>query len=67
MNNDEILQTLAHLIGTRYEPSVKHVITQLTARPRVVGPNEISTREYDITRIHINTDANQLIQGFTFN
>jgi len=67
MNNDEVLQTLAHLIGTPYEPSVKDTITEITGRSRVVGPNEVSTREYDIDRIHIRTDANQLIQGFSFN
>jgi len=67
MNNDEILQSLAHLIGTPYEPSVKGTITEITGCPRVVGPNEMSTHEYDATRIHINTDANQLIQGFSFN
>jgi len=67
MNNDEVLQTLAHLIGTPYEPSVKETITKITGRSRVVGPNEGSTLEYDIDRIHIRTDANQLIQGFDFN
>ncbi|MGJ7547299.1 hypothetical protein [Pseudomonas alloputida] len=67
MNNDEVLQALAHLIGTPYEPSVKSTITEITGRPRVVGPNEMSTKEYDINRIHIRTDANQLIQGFSFN
>jgi hypothetical protein len=67
MNNDEVLQALAHLINTPYEPSVKDTITEITGRPRVVGPNEMSTREYDINRIHIKTDGNQLIQGFSFN
>ncbi|MFJ4442924.1 hypothetical protein ACIPZ8_12625 [Pseudomonas sp. NPDC089422] len=66
MNNEEVLQALAHLIGTPYEPSVKSTITGITGRARVVGPNEISTKEYDINRIHIRTDANQLIQGFSF-
>ncbi|WP_416466061.1 hypothetical protein [Pseudomonas sp. LFS044] len=67
MNNEEVLQALAHLIGTPYEPSVKATITEITGRARVVGPKEISTKEYDIDRIHINADANSLIQGFSFN
>jgi len=67
MNNQEVLQALAHLIGTPYEPSVKAAITEITGRARVVGPKECSTKEYDIDRIHINADANSLIQGFSFN
>ncbi|MDI9776968.1 MULTISPECIES: hypothetical protein [Pseudomonas] len=67
MNNDEVLQTLAHLIGTPYEPSVKEIIRELTGRTRIVGPNEFSTRDFDSNRIHIRADANQLITGFAFN
>lgn len=67
MNNEEILHALAHLIGTPYEPSVKATISEITGRARVVGPKEISTKEYDDQRIHIATDANSLIQGFSFN
>ncbi|HDS1678767.1 TPA: hypothetical protein QEM39_000232 [Pseudomonas putida] len=66
MNNEQVLQALAHLIGTAYEPSVKATISEITGRVRVVGPNEISTKEYDVERIHIKTDANSLIQGFSF-
>ena len=66
MNNEQALQALAHLIGTPYEPSVKATISEITGRARVVGPNEMTTKEYDINRIHINADANSLIQGFTF-
>ncbi|MDZ3994699.1 I78 family peptidase inhibitor [Pseudomonas sp. Teo4] len=67
MNNEQALQALAHLIGTPYEPSVKNTIAEITGRTRIVGPKEISTKEYDPDRIHINTDANGLIQGFSFN
>ncbi|QHG67902.1 hypothetical protein [Pseudomonas putida] len=66
MDNEEVLQALAYLIGTPYEPSVKGIITEITGRARVVGPNEIRTLEFDINRIHIRTDANQIIQGFSF-
>ncbi|HDS1815401.1 TPA: hypothetical protein QEM96_000015 [Pseudomonas putida] len=66
MNNDEVLQALAYLIGTRYEPAVKATISAITGRVRVVGPNEICTREYDPDRLHIKADTNHLIQGFSF-
>jgi hypothetical protein len=66
MNNDEALQALAQLVNTPYEPGVKSTISALTSRARVVGPNEMSTREYDTNRVHIKTDANGLIQGFSF-
>lgn len=66
MNNEQALQALAHLIGTPYEPSAKATISEITGRARVVGPNDMSTKEYDINRIQINTDANSLIQGFSF-
>lgn len=66
MTNEEALQAITHLIGTPYEPSVKDTITAITGRDRVVGPGEASTREYDSNRIHIVTDANRLIQGFSF-
>lgn len=67
MNNEQVLQALAHLVGTPYEPSVKATISEITGRTRVVGPKEMSTREYDVERIHIDADANSLIQGFSFN
>ncbi|MBC3501084.1 hypothetical protein HU761_06635 [Pseudomonas sp. SWRI59] len=66
MNNDEALQALAHLVDTPYEPGVKATISALTGRARVVGPNEMSTLEYDTNRVHIRTDANGLIKGFSF-
>ncbi|HEN8800592.1 hypothetical protein HP546_09005 [Pseudomonas sp. CM25] len=67
MTNEEALQTLAHLIGTRYAPELKDTICTLTGRKRVVGPNEICTREYDVERIQIKAGADLLIQGFDFN
>ncbi|WP_336332233.1 hypothetical protein [Pseudomonas putida] len=67
MTNEEVLQTLAHLVGTTYAPALKGTICALTGRTRVVGPNEICTLEYDVERIQIKADANLLIQGFDFN
>ncbi|MCE5975837.1 hypothetical protein [Pseudomonas sp. JR33AA] len=67
MTNEEVLQALAHLVGTPYAPALKDTIRTLTGRPRVVGPNEICTREHDVERIQIKAGADLLIQGFDFN
>ncbi|AJA13676.1 hypothetical protein DZA28_27520 [Pseudomonas alloputida] len=67
MTNEEVLQTLAHLVGTRYVPELKGTICALTGRTRVVGPNEMSTRDYDAERIQIKADADLMIQSFAFN
>lgn len=47
MNNEQVSQLISHLIGTRYVPSVKAYISELTGRTRVVGVNEVSTKEFD--------------------
>lgn len=67
MTNEEVLQTLAHLVGTRYVPELKGTICALSGRTRVVGPNEMSTRDYDAERIQIKADADLMIQSFAFN
>ncbi|MBK4992522.1 hypothetical protein IAE39_000696 [Pseudomonas sp. S37] len=67
MTNEEVLRTLAHLVGTPYAPALKDTIGALTGRTRVVGPNEMCTREYDVERIQIKAGADLLIQGFDFN
>ena len=67
MTNEEVLRTLAHLVGTPYAPALKDTIRTLTGRPRVVGPNEMSTRDYDAERIQIKADADLMIQSFAFN
>ena len=66
MTNDEIIQLLGYLIGTRYVPSVKAYISELTGRNRVVGVNEASTRELDLNRIHLVGDDNDCIASFVF-
>ncbi|WP_277961503.1 I78 family peptidase inhibitor [Pseudomonas sp. RIT-To-2] len=66
MTNDQVIAAIAHLVGTQYEPGVKAQITQLTERARVVGPNEMSTREYDLNRVHIVANATGTIEAFTF-
>lgn len=67
MTNEEVLQALSHLLGSRYAPSIKDEISAITLRSRVVGPSEMSTHEFDPMRIHIQADAKGIIEGFAFN
>ncbi|SOB51344.1 hypothetical protein [Pseudomonas lundensis] len=66
MNNEQVSQLIRHLIGTRYVPSVKAYISELTGRTRVVGVNEVSTKEFDTDRINIKADDNNCIVSFQF-
>jgi hypothetical protein len=61
MTNEEVIQALQHLNGTRYVPSVKPYIAEMSGRIRVVGPGEKSTHEYDPERIHIIVDEQQIL------
>jgi hypothetical protein len=66
MTNEQIVQQLQYLIGSRYVPSVKTYISELTGRPRVLGPNEASTLELDANRIAVGVDAAGRIAAFSF-
>ena len=66
MNNEQVSQLISHFIGTRYLPSVKAYISELTGRTRVVGVNEVSTKEFDTDRINIKADDNNCIVSFQF-
>ncbi|WP_122587297.1 hypothetical protein [Pseudomonas viridiflava] len=66
MTNKEILLALQHLIGTRYVPTVKAYITELTGKTRVVGPLDASDRMLDPNRIRIAADDADLITAFSF-
>ena len=66
MNNEQVSQLISHLIGTRYVPSVNAYISELTGRTRVVGVNEVSTKEFDADRINIKADDNNCIVSFQF-
>ncbi|MBF8742277.1 I78 family peptidase inhibitor [Pseudomonas guariconensis] len=67
MTNEEVVHELQYLIGLPYEGSIKTAITQATGRTRVVGPNEMSTREFDPERVHVRVDASGAVSGFAFN
>ncbi|WP_166360916.1 hypothetical protein [Pseudomonas akapageensis] len=66
MTNEDVLQKIQHLVCSPYVFSVKAYITELTGRTRVVGPNEISTKELDLNRIHISANDEGIITSFSF-
>ncbi|POA22666.1 hypothetical protein C1886_00085 [Pseudomonas sp. FW300-N1A1] len=66
MTNDEVLQQLQHLIGSRYVATVKAYISELTGRARVVGINDISTKELDPDRIRLLGDDAGAIRSVSF-
>lgn len=66
MTNDVVVQKIQHLIGSPYVYSVKAYISELTGHPRVVGPNEVSTRDLDPNRIHIIANDVGTIVSFRF-
>ncbi|MEE1921532.1 I78 family peptidase inhibitor [Pseudomonas sp. 148P] len=66
MTNDEVVVALASLVGCEYTSAMKAEITGLTGRARVVGPMDVSTMEYDESRIHVVAGGNGVITGFRF-
>ncbi|CAM3392480.1 hypothetical protein BZK31_20950 [Pseudomonas floridensis] len=65
MTNEEITQTLHYLIGSRYVPTVKAYIGELTGRDRIVGPNEPTTLEIDQKRVNVVTEDG-VVSRFSF-
>lgn len=66
MTNEEVLVKIAELIGTLYSEDTKRRITECTARTRVVGPKDFTTKEFDENRINVIAGGNGLIEGFRF-
>ena len=66
MTNEEITQQLHYLIGSRYVPTVKAYISELTARDRVVSSKDFVSREFDIDRITADIDGAGRIASFSF-
>lgn len=66
MTNEEIIQQLQYLIGSRYEPTIKTHISELTGRERVVSSKDFVTKEFDIDRVTVDVDGANLVQGFSF-
>lgn len=66
MTNEEVIQALQDLIGKTYAPHMRAQISQRTGRDRVHGPQDITSREFDTSRITIKTDADGNVSGFSF-
>jgi len=66
MTNEQVLVALAKLVGCEYHEAMKAQITELTGRGRVAGPNDITTKEFDESRIHVVAGGNGVITGFRF-
>ena len=66
MTNDEITLALHYLIGSRYVPTVKAYISELTGRTCIVGPLDRSDRMFDRNRVKIAVDKAGLISAFRF-
>jgi hypothetical protein len=66
MTNDQVLQHIQHLVGSRYVPSVKPYITELTGRTRVVGVDELTALDINPERIKIQGNAAGAIVSFSF-
>ncbi|MFJ2489367.1 hypothetical protein [Pseudomonas sp. NPDC087639] len=65
MPNEEVLQQIHHLIGTRYVPSVEAYITELTGRTHVrSGP--VGTTDHRPERLNIDQDLTGNIVSFHF-
>lgn len=66
MTNEEITLQLNYLIGSRYVPTVKAYIGELTGRTRVTGPGDTTTFELDYTRVSVHVDGENLVESFSF-
>jgi hypothetical protein len=66
MTNEEIIQCLQYLIGSRYVPTVKAYIGELTGRDRIVSSKDLVSKEFDINRITVGVDAADRIESYSF-
>jgi hypothetical protein len=66
MTNEEIIQCLQYLIGSRYVPTVKAYIGELTGRDRIVSSKDLVSKEFDINRITVDLDAADRIESYSF-
>ncbi|CAI8920702.1 MULTISPECIES: I78 family peptidase inhibitor [Pseudomonas] len=66
MTNEQVLQQIRHLAGSRYVVSVKRYITELTGRMQVIGPRDLMSRELNPERIVIRVNKAGNIESFSF-
>ena len=58
------IERINHLIGAEYAPTLKGYICEMTHIGRIVGPNEVTTREIDPDRLNVSVDEAGKITGF---
>ncbi|QXH46830.1 hypothetical protein KSS93_02595 [Pseudomonas xanthosomatis] len=61
MTNDQIIDELKHLNGTRYVPSVRAYIQEMSGRALVLGPGDMHTHDFNAQRIHIIVDEQRIL------
>ncbi|WP_440801557.1 I78 family peptidase inhibitor [Pseudomonas syringae] len=66
MTNEVIAQALQYLVGSRYMPTVKAYISEITGLQKVIGPGDITTKDLNPNRLHVNVDKAGLVSGFSF-
>ena len=66
MTNEQIVQALQYLIGSRYVPTVKAYVSELTGRGLVIGKGDRSGKDHNPERVCIVTDDADLITDFVF-
>ncbi|MCI3943052.1 hypothetical protein BW686_10010 [Pseudomonas syringae] len=66
MTNEVITQALQYLVGSRYVPTVKAYIGEMTGLEKVIGPGDITTLDFNPMRLHVNVDKAGLVSGFSF-
>jgi hypothetical protein len=66
MTNEEITQQLQYLIGSRYVPTIRAYIGELTARERVFSSKDFVSREFDINRVTVDIDGAGRVASFSF-
>jgi len=66
MTNDQVLQHIQHLVGSRYVRSVKPYIAELTGRTCVVGVDEPMPLDLNPERIKIQGNGAGAIVSFIF-
>ncbi|RMM40061.1 hypothetical protein ALP58_03884 [Pseudomonas savastanoi] len=66
MTNEVIAQALQYLVGSRYVPTVKAYISEITGLQKVIGPGDITTNDLNPNRLYVNVDKDGLVAGFSF-
>ncbi|KPW37160.1 hypothetical protein ALP45_01591 [Pseudomonas coronafaciens pv. atropurpurea] len=66
MTNEVVTQALQYLVGSRYVPTVKAYISEITGFENVVGPGDVITLNINPMRLQVKVDTAGLVSGFIF-